>query len=257
MTPRARRAVTETLSSTAREERIFELLGTDGQVQISGLAAELDVSEMTIRRDLDRLAAEGRLRRVRGGAVAVGPEPFAQRHARHAFEKERIADKLLDLVGDTGAIAMDASTTVQRLARRVGGRELTILTNGPDTFTTLQEQEGVTAILTGGELDRRTGSLVGPIACRSTRDLVMRRAFLSASALDPENGTTEQTLEDAEVKIAIVEASTSVVLAVDHTKLGGHSIARCLPLSRIEMLVTDLDPEDARLDAYRDRCEIL
>jgi DeoR family fructose operon transcriptional repressor len=252
-----RQAVTESLSSADRDEQILDELASHGRVHIPPLAGRLGVSEMTIRRDLDRLAAAGRVRRVRGGAVAVGPEPFAQRYARQAVEKEVIAAKLLDLVGDGGAIAMDASTTVQRLARRLTDvSNLTVLTNGPDTFFALQELDGVVPVLTGGTLDQRTGSLVGPIAANSTRELVMRRAFVSATAVHPTIGTTEQTLEDATAKAALVNASTSVVLALDHTKLDGHATARCLPLSRIDYLVTDLDPDDRRLDDYRDHCHI-
>lgn len=254
----ARRAISRTLSSSARDKHVLELLGTQGSVSIADLAGELNVSEMTVRRDLDRLAEEGRLRRVRGGAIAVGPEPFARRYARRSAQKEKIADKLLALVGESGAVGMDSSTTIQRLAGRVGGStDLAVFTNGPDTFATLQGQSGVTPILTGGQFDARTGSLVGPVARRSTHDVVLRRAFLSASALDAEFGATEQTLEDAEVKLAIVEASSSVVVAVDSSKLGTHATARCLPLSRIDVVVTDLDPTDERLDPYRDDCEIL
>ena len=79
--------------------------------------------------------------------------------------RARIAEKLLDLVGTGGAIGIDASSTLQRLAARLGqARDLTVLTNGPDTFRALQDHPGVTALLTGGELDPRTGSLVGPLA---------------------------------------------------------------------------------------------
>ncbi len=164
----------------------------------------------------------------------------------------------MELVGDGGAIAMDASSTIQRLAHRLSDvSNLTVLTNGPDTFFALQAQEGVIAILTGGQLDKRTGGLVGPIAVRSTQDLVLRHAFVSATALDPVLGSTEQTLEDAEAKSALAAASSSVVLAVDHTKLGRHATARCLGLHRVDVLVTDLDPGDARLDGYRETCQII
>lgn len=252
-----RRTISESLSSADRDDRIAELLSTEGRVNIAELAGALEVSEMTVRRDLDRLASSGRLRRVRGGAVAVGPEPFAQRYARQATEKEIIADKLRDMVGDGGAVAMDASTTIQRLAHRLGDvSNLTVLTNGPDTFFALQEQDGATAVLTGGTLDKRTGGLVGPLAIRSTHDLAIRRAFVSATALDPVIGSTEQTLDDANAKLALIDASSSVILAVDHTKLGRHATARCLALSRIDCLVTDLDPEDERLDQYRDLCQL-
>lgn len=258
MPPRTRRTVSESVSTAERDEWIVGSLADAGRVEIAALAERFEVSEMTVRRDLDRLAALGRLRRVRGGAVAVGPEPFARRFARHAAEKDRIADKLAELVGDGGAIALDASTTVQRLASRL--REvsnLIVLTNGPDTFFALQDVAGVTAILTGGTLDRRTGGLVGPIAARSTHDVVTRCAIVSATAVSPEAGSTEQTLEDADTKLALVATASSVVLAVDHTKLGHHAAARCLALDRVDVLVTDLDPADARLDAYRDHCRIV
>jgi len=250
--------MSETVSTTERDERILGLLGDAGRVEIAVLAERFEVSEMTVRRDLDRLAGLGRLRRVRGGAVAIGPEPFARRFARNAVAKDRIADKLVDLVGDGGAIALDASTTVQRLASRLQGvSNLIVLTNGPDTFFALQDVAGVTAILTGGMLDRRTGGLVGPVAARSTADLAARCAFVSATALAPGVGSTEQTLEDADAKLALVAAASSVVLAVDHAKLGHHAAARCLTLDRVDVLVTDLDPADHRLDDYREHCQIV
>ena len=146
-------------------------LDTDGRVRVAELAHELDVSEMTVRRDLDMLVDEGVAQRVRGGAVAVGPQEFAD-----AFPTARACQgarrrEARRLVGTGGAIGIDASSTLQRLAARLGeARDVTVLTNGPDTFRALQEHPGITALLTGGELDPRTGSLVGPLATRPARD---------------------------------------------------------------------------------------
>ena len=110
---------------------------------------------------------------------------------------------------------------MQRLAARLGkARDVTVLTNGPDTFRALQDHGGVTALLTGGELDPRTGSLVGPLATRPARDLLLRRLFVSAAAVDPDVGASEATLEEAEVKIALAGSASEVVLAVDASKLG-------------------------------------
>ena len=99
-------------------------------------------------------------------------------------------------------------------------RDLTVLTNGPDTFRALQEHPGITALLTGGELDTRTGSLVGPLAARAARDVMLRRLFVSAAAVDPDLGSSESTLEEAEVKIALAGSAAEVVLAVTASKLG-------------------------------------
>ena len=213
---------------------------------------------MTIRRDLDVLAGEGSARRVRGGAVAVGPLEFAERAQTHTREKGVIAEKLLALVPRSGAIGLDASSTLQRLAHRLDdARDLTVVTNGPDTFAVLQQHAGVTALLTGGELDRRTGSLVGPLATRAARDLVVSTLFVSAAGLDAEFGSSESTLEDAEVKLALADSAVDVVLALDSSKLQTHAPARTFALERLAAIVTELDPANARLDEYRSRCRIV
>ena len=147
------------VDAIARLDAIRERVNTDGRVRTTDLARELAVSEMTIRRDLDTLADAGAVRRVRGGALAAGPEPFAARYGRQSAAKDRIADKLVDLVGEGGAIGLDASSTMQRLGARLQPvRDLTVVTNGPECFKTLSEHAGVTALLTGA------GSTAAPAA---------------------------------------------------------------------------------------------
>jgi DeoR family fructose operon transcriptional repressor len=182
----------------------------------------------------------------------VGPQEFATRFRQHARAKARVAEKLLPMVGTGGAIGIDASSTLQRLATRLNeARDLTVLTNGPDTFRALQEHAGVTSLLTGGALDARTGSLVGPLAARAANDVMLRRLFVSAAAVDPELGSSESTLEEAEVKLALAGSAAEVVLAVTSAKLAHRAPARAFPFDRIDVLVTELDPADERLDAYR------
>lgn len=246
------------VDALGRLQRIEAEIRRAGRVKVVELAADLDVSEMTIRRDLDMLTEEGVVQRIRGGAIGVGPQPFTERFSRHVRAKDRIAAKLVELVGDGGAIGIDASSTLQRLASNLGSaRDLTVVTNGPDTFAALQDKAGVTALLTGGQLDPRTGSLVGPLATRAARELLLRRLFVSAAALDPEHGTSESTLEDAEVKLALADVAGEVVVAVDSSKLGHRSTARGLAPDRVAVLVTELDPSDHRLDPYRDSWRLL
>lgn len=229
-----------------------------GQVRIADAATQLAVSEMTIRRDLQELEAQGVARRVRGGAVAVGPMAFADRHKSRARAKARIAGKLLGLVPATGAIGIDASSTLLRLATAIdNGRDLTVLTNGWETFRSLQGKPGVTALLSGGELDNRTGSLVGPVACRTAGSLLLSRLFISAAAVDVELGPSEPCLEEAEVKRAMAAVAGEVVLAVDSTKLASRSVARSIPWTDLGLLVTELDPGDTRLDPYRNFVDIV
>jgi DeoR family fructose operon transcriptional repressor len=140
-----------------------------------------------------------------------------------------------------------------RLAGSIdGARDLTVMTNGPDTFSLLQGRPGIVPISTGGRLDPATGSLNGPIACRSAQQLTVDRFITSAAGLDARTGAAEATLEEAEVKRAFAAGADEVVLAVDTSKLEHRAVAVALAWDEIDLLVTELDPADGRLDPYRD-----
>ena len=251
-------AIQGTLASEERLRWLSDRLSNDGSVAIAESAEVLAVSEMTIRRDLAELEQRGTARRVRGGARASGPQTFAERHDVARRAKSRIASKLAELVPGEGVIAFDASSTVMRLANELtAARDLTILTNSPETFGALQGLPDVTPLLTGGQLDERTGSLVGPLARRTAEQLRVTTFFASAAALDPRSGALEATLEEADVKCSIAAGADEVVLAVDASKLDSRGVAVGLDWDRINILVTDLDPADERLLPYRDLAELL
>jgi DeoR family fructose operon transcriptional repressor len=245
----------------AAEQRLDWLRGqlqAKGRIELRVAAELLEVSEMTIRRDLLELEAVGVARRVRGGAVAAGPAQFADRYRQRAKSKARIAAKLLAIVPESGAVAFDASSTVLRLATALeGARDLTIVTNGPETFDALQGKPGVRAVLTGGELDPRTGSLVGPVAVRAAATFLLSHAFVSAAAVDPVIGASEAALEEAEVKQVFANVAGKVVLAADSSKLDSRALAVGLQWDEVGYLITDLEPDVARLARYRDVTEVI
>lgn len=243
-------------SPEERLDLVQGLISERGSVRIDELATDLGVSEMTIRRDLDELETLGVARRVRGGAIALGPEPFARRHRHNARAKARIAEKLIGLVPAVGTIAMDASTTVYRLAANVEkARDLVVMTNGLDTFQVTVEKPGIAATLTGGIQEPRTGSLVGPLAVRVAESLHYDAFICSAAAIDPRFGSSEASIAESEVKRAFAKTSKKVILAVDGAKLGTVAQARVFVLEDLDLMVTDLDPEDQRLDPYRNAVE--
>lgn len=233
------------------------LIAEHGAVRIDQLAADFGVSEMTIRRDLDELETLGLARRVRGGAIALGPEAWEQRHQENARAKARIAEKLLPLVPTSGTVAFDASTTIYRLAAAIEtARDLVVVTNGWDTFHSMRNTPGVTATLTGGSEEPRTGSLVGPMAVRAAQDFLYDTFFSSAAAVDLELGSSEAALAESEVKRAFSQTANRIVLAVDHSKLNTRAQARVFDFEDVDLLVTDLEPSDPRLDPYRDLVDI-
>lgn len=246
------------LNTEDRSAAIRELLEAHGRVEIADLAQRLAVSQMTIRRDLELVEAQGLARRVRGGAIAHGPESFARRWERQAKAKAAIAVKLAKVISTSGAIGLDASSTMMRFVSAMPeARDLTVITNGQETFAALHGRPGITALLTGGQLDERTGSLVGPLACRAASDLLLDRLFVSAAAIDPQLGTSEACLEEADVKRSLGSVAGEIVVAIDSTKLDVRSVARAFEPDRISMLITELDPSSPELDAYRDSMDIL
>ena len=161
------------------------------------------------------------------------------------------------MVPSSGAVGFDASSTVLRLASAMqSGRDLLTISNGPEIFAALQDKPGITSLLTGGQLDNRTGSLVGALACRAAGNLLLTRFFLSAAGVDPEIGTSEACLEEAEVKRALCGMAAEVVLAVDSSKLGTRGVALGVEWDQVSLLVTELTPKDSRLDVYRDLVEL-
>ena len=250
-------ATTGTLGAEERRARLTTILERDGQISIDAAAPELDVSAMTVRRDLVDLESLGVLRRVRGGAIPTPrPRTFRERTATGAREKAAIVDKARALLPRSGAIAIDASTTAGGMGRRFES-SLTVATNSYDNFLTARQNPEAVPILIGGTAESRTDSFVGPIACQAAASVLYRRFFLSSAAVDPDLGTSEVTLEEAQVKQAFARASDETILLVASAKLGQRALAVGFGLDDIGILVTELDPSDPALDAYRGRVELL
>ncbi|WP_259487561.1 DeoR/GlpR family DNA-binding transcription regulator [Herbiconiux gentiana] len=244
--------------SERRREQLLAILERDNVVRLTEAAAALDVSVMTVRRDLADLEGEGLLRRVRGGAISViGPRPFGERQSEHSRAKEIIAEKALALVPRFGSIAFDASTTVITLAERLGPRSgLTVATNSYPTYAVLKAAPGVTPILIGGETEESTDTFVGPLAVQAAESLRYLRFFASASAIDSGYGTTEVSLAEAQMKRAFFRVAKELVLCIDSSKLQQQSTAASFELSRAAVLITELAPADPRLDEFRDVVEL-
>jgi DeoR family fructose operon transcriptional repressor len=252
-------ATTSTVDAESRRERLLEILSVDGIIRLDEAAERLGVSAMTVRRDLADLEGDGQLRRVRGGAVpSLRPRSFVERMSTGADAKLVIAEKARALVPDAGAAAFDASSTVGTLLSRLDSvSDLTIATNSYENFQVARRLPGATALLIGGEAEERTDSFVGLLACQAAGSLHYSRFFSSSAAADPARGTSEVTLAESQVKRVFVDAADETVLLVDSTKLGQRALAQALGWDRISIMVTDLDPDDKRLDPYRDLTELL
>lgn len=244
------------LGAETRRARLLEIMERTGSIDLSAAAVECNVSEMTIRRDIAELERQGLARRVRGGAIGVEPEGFEHRMARNRSAKEKIRTKLESLMPSVGLVGMDSSSTVYRLAHYMGTSPISVMTTGIETFHTVRSKVS-RAFLTGGEYEVATGALVGPVALRTLADHHYTRVFASCTALSPEHGASDSALEVADLKRTFRKHTDSFVLAIDSTKLGRTACAIGLGLAEIDLLVTELDPDDPALEPYRSLVEIM
>lgn len=241
-----------TRDAEARRTGLLDDATKTGGVDLDDAAERYGVHPMTIRRDFELLEQEGRVRRVRGGIVAVEDDPFALRRSRHLRAKQIIATKIISLIPNGGAIGLDASTTALALAEVLPAvRPLTVVTNGIVAFDALARNPAVQSYLTGGEREERNLSLVGSLTHQAFAAFHLDFSIVSAMGVHTTSGTSESTLAQAAVKDAMARSSDHVILAVDSSKLQSHSHVHALHLERISVLVTELEPDDARLDPYR------
>ncbi len=246
-------ALKGTLDGETRRAALLELAGERGGLHLSEAAELWGVHPMTIRRDFEVLESIGRVRRVRGGIVPVETDAFGTRQGRNLRAKERIAEKIVQLLPDGGAVGLDSSTTAYVLADTLPPESrFTVVTNGLSAFESLSRLSGVRGYLTGGEREEQNLSLVGALTLSAFGAFHFDVSVISALGVHGESGTSESTLAQAAVKDAMARASATVVLAADASKLQSRARVRALTLDRIDVLVTELDPDDERLSPYRE-----
>ncbi|MFI6457074.1 DeoR/GlpR family DNA-binding transcription regulator [Streptosporangium amethystogenes] len=227
-----------------RRQRILELVRANGAVSLRDLAQSVRSSEVTVRRDLRALEAEGLLNRHHGGATLPGElsrEPtYSQKMQTAAAEKRAIADLAVSLVEEGDAIVVGAGTTTQEFARRLARvTELAVVTNSLLVAQALTDSPRVEVVMTGGTLRGSIHALVGSDAERSLAGLRVRRAFISGNGLTAERGLSTPNLQVASVDRALAAAAEEVVVLIDHTKVGVDTMVRTVPTEEITHLVTD------------------
>ncbi|MET9735567.1 DeoR/GlpR family DNA-binding transcription regulator [Streptomyces sp. NPDC006458] len=230
-----------------RRQLILEMVRANGAVSLRELARVVQTSEVTVRRDVRALEAEGLLDRRHGGAVLPGgftrESGFPQKSHLATAEKTAIADLAANLVEEGEAIVVGAGTTTQELARRLARIPgLTVVTNSLLVAQALAHANRVEVVMTGGTLRGSNYALVGSGAEQSLQGLRVSKAFLSGSGLTAERGLSTSNMLSASVDRALVQAAAEVVVLADHTKLGTDTMFQTVPTDVITRLVTDEPP---------------
>ncbi|MCZ7461743.1 DeoR/GlpR family DNA-binding transcription regulator [Streptomyces sp. WMMC940] len=253
----------QNLLAEQRRAVILDEVRRRGGVRVNELTHRLNVSDMTVRRDLDALARQGVLEKVHGGAVPVAQasahEPgFEAKSSLELRAKEDIARAAAEMVVPGSAVALSGGTTTYALAHHLlDVARLTVVTNSvrvADVFHTAQRSGGTsgpppgapTVVLTGG-VRTPSDSLVGPVADQAIRSLHFDVLFLGVHGISVEAGLSTPNLAEAETNRRLVRSARRVVVVADHTKWGTVGLSSFARLDEVDTLVTDSGlPERAR-----------
>src|SRR5690349_13776330 len=206
----------------------------------------LDVSEGTIRNDLNALEGQGFLMRVHGGAVLINQpdqfqnDSFVRRYQQNAAAKFAIAREAAVLVNDGDSILLDASSTLYYFAKALSNRKhLRVMTNGFEVARELAQNTTNTVILIGGIVNNESSSVTGLLSERIIEELNIQKAFLSCSGFSLERGMTEVLLSEAQIKRKAIESSQQLFALIDSSKFGKEDLTSFARPEKINCLFTD------------------
>ncbi len=250
--------------SNERLQRICDLVNERGAVRVSQLSQLLDVSEVTVRRDLELLSKEKRLQRTHGGAISVQPvaeeisAPEMIRNRRHVEEKRRIAQVAYDMINDKDAVFLDGSSTVNELARIIAQqseKRLYIITPSLTVLNAMKDCPSVSVIILGGEVNYRMGHVEGTLATESIRNMRADKCFIGINGIDQSFGFSFPRLIEIDLKCGMMKASRQSIVLADHNKFGKVYMARLS--ERCDCVITDTRMKDYDYDWLTSECTVL
>ncbi len=241
-----------------RKNLILEKLQDEKRVVVSELSELFDVSEETIRRDLDKLDKMGLATKTYGGAVLVENSnvemPFKVRRKKNIQGKRVIADIIAGLISDGDHIIMDPSTTAVFIVKALSDKKrLTIVTNSIEVLVELADAPGWEVISTGGTLKENYLALAGPRAIDSINSFHADKLIMSCKGIDMDKGITDAHEMFSQVKNAMLKSSKQIILAADYTKFDKVAFSKICETADIDMVVTDVRPSDAWMKYFEEK----
>jgi DeoR family transcriptional regulator, L-fucose operon activator len=232
----------------ARQQKILLQLNESGNIRTMDVAALLNVTDETVRKDFEALEKRGDLIRVHGGAtrpLKIREEiSLTERQMKNREEKTAIAREAARRIQPNETIFLDASSTVLTLTEFLPDFPITILTNALNVFTALEGRPNMDLICTGGLYDARSRSFIGLIAEQALRRFNIHRMFFSGSGLHLDRGISETNNRQAVFKERVVACAEDVVFLADHTKLGQKAAFFFAQVSDLSCLITNAKADE-------------
>ena len=237
-----------------RQRRAVELVYQQGSASVPELAKMLEVSEATVRRDLDQLAGSGLVDRVRGGAcrprtvrAEADASAFHVVAAQEPTEKQAIARAAARLVRDGDVVALDIGTTVHAMCRYLRTRDITVVTASLAVVRSLADAPNVDLVVMGGVLRPNYESMVGVLTESCLRQVRVDIAFLGAAGVRPDGAVVDSTPSEVPVKRAMMEIATRRWLLVDHAKFPGLGFLEVDNVDSFTGVITDRELSPGQL----------
>lgn len=239
--------------SKERLDLIRQIIKSEKEVLVSDLSAKFDVTEETIRRDFEKLKAEGLITRTYGGAVlntekSIDGVHYFKRARINVEEKKQMASKVLDCIRNCYTIGFDSSTTTMEVMRLLQDREdITVVTNSANALNELYQSD-LRLLSTGGYLNKKSLSLQGPVAENTARNYNLDAVLISCRGISKEKGISDSDEIEVEIKRLFIEHASLVIVLADHTKFDKVAFVKIADLDRIDYLITDREPDREWMD---------
>lgn len=232
------------LSFEKRKKKTLETLSKEGKVEVHVLAEEFNVTTETIRRDLERLESEGKLRKVYGGAVQVRADsfelPFEQKTLIHAKEKAVIGKYAASMIQHGDTIMLGNGTTTIEIIRNLQDRaDVTIVTHSTPTMLLAMELFPGRIIFIGGEVNKHQKTTSGPLTELMLNQLRVNKAFISAGGISLMDGITDYELSEAAVSRIMMNRADETIFLADSSKFGKPTFANVCSLDDVYVIITD------------------
>ena len=231
--------------SVFRRVKLRELIREHGFVSIPDLKDAMEVSESTIRRDLEALEESGEAKRTHGGVFSTGPttavKQFETKQNPGQWDKKRsIAESAASLIEDHDTLLLDGGSTTYELARQLIGRPLQIVTNSLPVANLFSSSDSVDLVLLGGAIHHRTGVTLGNFADQMLQSITVQKAFLSVAGINV-RGFYNSNMLLVETERAMMKCADHTIIVADSSKFGRCSLARLCEWSDVHTLVVDDD----------------
>jgi len=239
-----------------RQKQILSRLTRRGRLSVTEIVRQFSISEATARRDLESLAAQGKVQRVHGGVIAIEqapPElPILERAQEQSHDKARIGRAAANLIGDKETVFLGSGTTVLEVARNLRDRKnLTVITNSLPVLNLLVGIAEITVIAVGGMLRESEMSFIGHITEQALTEVRADKVVMGTRCLSLEHGLTNDYLPETLTDRAILKTGREVVIVADHSKVNRVATALLAPLEVMHAFVTDSKADKKFIQALK------